>query len=95
MLEDFDSFPPKCRRDLKGLDPQSRNAFFKVFVELDALTAQGVPPSPAFRVKRVVNSPGVWEFTWARNGRATFTYTGDGLGLVLRRVGGHDIFRQP
>jgi hypothetical protein len=41
----------------------------------------------------------VWELTWAPDGRATFEY-GDPVRagdphIIWRRVGTHDIFRQP
>jgi hypothetical protein len=50
-------------------------------------------------VKRVKGYPGVWELTWARDGRATFEY-GDELRpgdphIVWRRIGTHDVFRRP
>jgi hypothetical protein len=55
--------------------------------------------SPSLRVKRVGTHPGVWELTWAPDGRATF-YRGDELRpgdphIIWRRVGSHDIFRDP
>jgi hypothetical protein len=43
--------------------------------------------------------PGVWEMSWAPDGRATFEY-GDEVHageahIVWRRVGTHAIFRRP
>lgn len=43
--------------------------------------------------------PGVWEMSWAPDGRATFEY-GDEVRagkahIVWRRVGTHAIFRRP
>lgn len=51
------------------------------------------------RVKRVESHPGVWEMTWADDGRATFAY-GEARRpghphIVWRRVGTHDIFANP
>jgi hypothetical protein len=51
------------------------------------------------RIKRVQGQRGVWELTWAPDGRATFEY-GDPVRagdphIIWRRVGTHDIFRQP
>ena len=50
-------------------------------------------------MKSVQGWPGVWEMTWAPDGRATFEYgterrPGEPHG-IWRRVGAHDIFRQP
>lgn len=52
---------------------------------------------PGLRVKRVQGFSGVWELTWAPDGRATFSY-GDQIQTGLthiqwRRCGSHSIFR--
>jgi hypothetical protein len=54
---------------------------------------------PRLRIKRVQGQVGVWEMTWAPDGRATFQY-GDEVQpgephVIWRRVGTHDIFRDP
>lgn len=51
------------------------------------------------RVKGVQGASGLFEMTWADDGRATFQY-GDAVlegepHVIWRRVGTHDIFRQP
>lgn len=51
------------------------------------------------RVKRVQSHPGVWEMTWANDGRATFRY-GDSVHpgdphIIWQRIGSHDIFSDP
>ncbi len=54
---------------------------------------------PALRVKRVVRHAGVWEMTRAPDGRATFSYGAEIISgqphIIWRRMGTHDIFRQP
>jgi hypothetical protein len=55
--------------------------------------------SPRLRVKRVVSHPGVWELSWGPDDRATFHFgtevqSGDPH-IVWRRIGTHDIFRDP
>jgi len=49
--------------------------------------------------KRVQGEAGVWEITWAPDGRATFAYGPEVLAgqphIVWRRIGTHDIFRRP
>jgi len=51
------------------------------------------------RIKRVEGEPGVWEMTWADDGRATFEYGETILPghphIYWRRVGSHDIFEDP
>jgi len=54
---------------------------------------------PALRVKRVQGRPGVWEISWAPDGRATFhhgeeVHPGEPH-VVWRRIGTHDIFGRP
>jgi hypothetical protein len=50
------------------------------------------------RVKGVRTAPGVFEMTWAPDGRATFEISatqGKGLHVVWRRIGGHDVLTRP
>jgi hypothetical protein len=54
---------------------------------------------PRLRVKRVQGRPAVWEMSWAPDGRATFEY-GDEVRpgephVIWRRVGTHEVFREP
>jgi hypothetical protein len=51
------------------------------------------------RVKGVQGAAGIYEMTWAPNGRATFHYgrsVQEGLPhIVWRRIGTHDVFDRP
>lgn len=62
------------------------------------LRAQGAF-RPGLRVKGVRGASGVYEMTWAPDGRATFSYGDERrpgeAHIIWRRVGGHDIFGQP
>jgi len=59
------------------------------------------PKRPArLRVKPVHGAPGVWEMTWSfagPDGRATFQFVSIGgkLAVRWRRIGGHEIVRDP
>lgn len=51
------------------------------------------------RVKGVRGAQGVFELTWAKDGRATFQY-GEAVRegethIIWRRIGGHEIFGSP
>lgn len=51
------------------------------------------------RVKGVQGAQGIFEMTWAKDGRATFQY-GDAVRegethIIWRRIGGHEIFGNP
>lgn len=59
-------------------------------------------PTGRFRmglwVRGIEGTPGVFEMTWAPDGRATFEYgesRGKGPHVIWRRVGTHDVFSEP
>ncbi len=59
----------------------------------------GRPLRPGLRVKGMADHPGVFEMTWADDGRATFHYgaavrEGE-VHIVWRRIGSHEIFENP
>ena len=53
----------------------------------------------SLRVKSVQGHPGVFEMTWANDGRATFSYGSEQrpgeAHIIWRRIGGHDILKNP
>ncbi len=59
------------------------------------------PPSfpPSLRVKRARGTTGVWELTFAPDGRATFAYADEVLAgeahVIWRRAGTHDVLADP
>lgn len=88
----------RFRRDFATLTRAQKAAFraaaakFVVDLESGALR-------PGLRVKRVQGAAGVFEMTWADDGRATFEYgstvrEGESH-IVWRRIGTHDIFTRP
>lgn len=87
------------RKDVASLDNVDRQRFdraVKAFIA-DLKADHGF--RPGLRVKSVQGAPGVFEMTWAPDGRATFEY-GDELRdgephIVWRRTGTHDIFSRP
>lgn len=85
-------------RDHKALTAEQAAAWEKTLDQFIACLRRG-RFEPGLRVKRVQGYPGVWEMTWAPDGRATFEY-GDELRsgephIIWRRIGTHGIFRQP
>lgn len=84
-------------RDWRSLTPQQQRAFRRVLEQFIADLSSGAF-RPGLRVKRVQGYPGVWEVTWAADGRATFEYGDEIQGephIVWRRIGTHDVFRRP
>ncbi len=87
-------------RDWDRLTPQQQRAFREAVTQFIAdLASGGQNFHPRLRVKRVQGSPGVWEVTWAYDGRATFQYGEEVQAgqphIIWRRVGTHAIFRRP
>lgn len=87
------------RKDLAALDNLDRGRFEKaVKAFVDDLKSEH-SFRPGLRVKGVQGAPGVFEMTWAPDGRATFEY-GEELHfgeahVVWRRIGTHDVFSRP
>jgi hypothetical protein len=54
---------------------------------------------PGLRIKRVKSHTGVWEMTWADDGRATFQYGEEVVPghphIIWPRIGTHDILDNP
>lgn len=85
FIKDFSSLSPEEQSDFKEA--------VKRFVE--DLRARR-PFRKGLRVKGVQGAKGIFEMTWASNGRATFQY-GEELmegdpHIIWRRVGTHEIF---
>jgi hypothetical protein len=85
-------------RDWGELTPEQQREFRRALQKLSADLRPG-----RFRaglpVKDVQGAEGIFELTWASDGRATFQY-GDELKrgeahIIWRRVGTHDIFNAP
>ena len=88
----------RFRRDFAGLTAARKAAFraaaAKFVVDIGAGTFR-----PGLRVKGVQGAAGVFEMTWAGDGRATFEYgsavrVGE-THVVWRRVGTHVILTRP
>lgn len=97
---------PAFDADYRRLKPEHAAEFKKVVREkfvpaCDAFAADpGKPWLSSLRVKAVRAAPGVLEMTWSftsPDGRATFELvTVDGeLRVRWRRVGDHDVFKNP
>lgn len=87
-------------RDYAKLTPEQQTRFRKVLTEsfIPDLAGDGSFRRD-LRVKGVQAAPGVFEMTWAPDGRATSQY-GDEVRpgethIIWRRVGTHDIFDPP
>ena len=91
---------PRFSRDWDSLAAAQQRQFLSarpLFVK--GLRSRPPQFDPNLRVKRVQAKPGVWEMTWAPDGRATFQYgeemVPNEIHIIWRRIGTHAIFREP
>ncbi len=90
---------PAFARDFVKLADQQQSRFLTAVEAMVADLKAGRAFRTGLRVKRVQGWPGVWEMTWAPDGRATFEYGREQRQgephVIWRRVGTHGIFSQP
>jgi hypothetical protein len=81
------------------LTPEMRLLFMAAVRQLVADLRDGNRPRPSLRVKRLVTHPGVWELSFAPDGRALFEYGPERVPgqphVIWLRIGTHDIFNRP
>jgi hypothetical protein len=85
--------------DFDRLSPAQQAAFLAAVAQFVEDLRDGGQFRNELRVKGVQGATGVFEMTWADDGRATFQY-GDEVRegephVIWRRVGTHEIFKQP
>ena len=88
----------RFKKDLSNLDDSDLARFQAAVTQfIEDLEAGNF--RPGLRVRGVVGAKGVFEMSWAPDGRATWQYGDEILEgephVVWRRVGTHDIFRRP
>lgn len=90
---------PQFLHDWKQLTPKQQRAFRLALSKFIADLRAGRSFRSGLRVKGVRGTPGAFEMTWAPNGRATFSYgrsiVGDEPHVIWRRIGTHEILREP
>lgn len=86
-------------RDWRRLTAEEQEAFLTAVDKFVDDLRQGRGLRSGLRVKGVRGAPGVYEMTWAPDGRATFAYgasvVGDEPHVIWRRIGTHEILREP
>jgi hypothetical protein len=90
---------PRFHTDLDHLTPQQRHRFHQVITRAFVPDLRTGHFRAGLRIKRVQNTPGVYELTWAGNGRATWQYGTELVRgaphIIWRRIGTHDILTGP
>jgi hypothetical protein len=91
--------PDSFLRDYGKLTPQQRARWATAVRQMVEDLRGGGPFRPGLRIKRVQATAGVWELTWAPDGRATWEYGPEirpgEPHIRWRRIGTHDIFHRP
>ncbi len=90
---------PRFGADFDRLTPSQQAAFLVAVAQFVEDLRGGGRFRKGLRVKGVKGATGVFEMTWADDGRATFQYgksvvEGDPH-VIWRRIGTHEIFKQP
>jgi hypothetical protein len=90
---------PGFVREYLRLTEEKRALFMEAVAKMVEDMKAGRPFRPELRVHQVNKVAGVWEITWAANGRATFMY-GESKQegerhIIWRRIGGHEILERP
>lgn len=84
--------------DFNALSPGQQAAFLAAVAQFVADLTAGAFRS-SLRVKGVQGAAGIFEMSWAADGRATFQYGSEVVAgqphIIWRRVGTHDVFRTP
>jgi hypothetical protein len=85
--------------DFTALSADQQRAFMSAVQQVIEDLRRGEGFRKGLRVKGIRGSPGIFEMTWADDGRATFQFgTSPHKGeahIIWRRVGSHDVFRNP
>lgn len=90
---------PSFIKDWKRLRPTDQRAFLEAVKRFVADLRRGGGLRPGLRVKGVQAAEGIFELTWASDGRATFSYGPEERPgephIIWRRIGTHEILRAP
>ena len=93
------SWLARFRSDFDSLSPGQQTAFLVAVTKFVDDLDRGQGFRKGLRVKGIKGATGIFEMTWADNGRATFQYSDSikstGAHVVWRRVGTHGIFERP
>ncbi|MEV7730018.1 hypothetical protein AB0P15_35695 [Streptomyces sp. NPDC087917] len=91
-------FLPRFTADLDHLTPKQRILFRRIVTRAFVPDLHAGRFRAGLRIKGVRRAPGVYELTWAPDGRATWSYGRElrhGRHIVWRRIGTHSILIEP
>ncbi|WP_199034497.1 hypothetical protein [Glycomyces salinus] len=98
MSPTFEEFP-KFNKDYGKLDAGQRARFQRAVAQFVEDLKANRPLRAGLRVKKMQGCDGVYELTWDSDGRATWQYGEEQIEgephVMWRRIGTHDIFKNP
>jgi hypothetical protein len=90
---------PRFRKDYEALSTDEKERFQQAVEKFVEDLDRGRGFRSGLRVKGIQGTRGIFEMTWADDGRATFEYgppVREGqVHVVWRRIGSHTIFSSP
>jgi hypothetical protein len=90
---------PRFRKDFEQLSADEKERFRQAVDKFVEDLDRGRRFRSGLRVKGIQGTQGVFEMTWAEDGRATFEYgtpvRAGQVHVVWRRIGSHTIFSNP
>ncbi|MFF5131088.1 hypothetical protein ACFY41_29710 [Streptomyces syringium] len=90
---------PRFATDLRQLSAAQRRRFRRVVIDAFVPDLRNGLFRPGLRIKGLRSTPGVYELTWAPDGRATWEYGDEKVRgtrhIIWRRVGTHTILTGP
>jgi hypothetical protein len=90
---------PRFRKDFEQLSADEKERFRQAVEKLVEDLERGRGFRAGLRVRGIEGARGIFEMTWADDGRATFEYgkaVREGqVHVVWRRIGSHAIFSRP
>jgi hypothetical protein len=89
----------RFRADFERLTPPQQAAFLVAVAQFVEDLGSDRPFRKGLRVKGIKGASGIFEMTWADDGRATFEYGAEvakgEAHVIWRRIGTHSVFKQP
>lgn len=86
-------------REYRALARQDKVAFRRAKDRFVAVLRMDRPPEAGLGIAEMAGHPGVYEFRYSASGRARFSYgttaRGSDAHVIWRRIGGHEIYREP
>lgn len=90
---------PLFLREFAALSTGKRARFLDAMRKMVLDLKAGPGFRPGLRVKAIQGHAGIFEMTWAPDGRATFEFGPEvrpgNPHIIWRRIGGHDILTRP